>query len=189
MRYYLFSDCYPNDSLSVIGRESSGEHDRYDASECKVLSESYLKHFDFNIGQNGREYDLLANSMGWYLVSSGIKSAISEACSPDEIQFLPFPSFEIISNIKIRQSYDLMNVLRGLDCVDLEGSSLDFDYNDIGVKYISAVHELRLETNGIPREYNIFRLENLRTYTIVSEKVVRAINKSMPVACSFTLLR
>jgi len=189
MNYYLFTPLYPDDSLSVTGKSlNRNKYRSCDARQCKLLDVSYLSNYDFIVNQHGREYDLLANNMGWYIVVSYIKSALQCICEPSEIQFLPFTVFESIFYSRYNNSYDLMNILSKIDCIDFEKSSLGYDYNDIGIKYISSVYKLRLKTSEIQRQSNIFRLKSLETYTIVSERFVNTISEFMPIACSFTLL-
>jgi hypothetical protein len=190
MNYYILSAHYPDDSMSVTGLERAGSIvDSCDARHSKLLDTDYLSHFEFKIMQYGKLYDLLANNLGWHLILSSIGEEIRKVCLSDELQFLPFEPIGSCFSEGGLHSYELVNVLKELDCIDTKRSSLRMRKNDIGKNYISAIHDLRINKELIPEGINIFRLSQFKSYVIVNEKLAHLIDRFCPITCSFSLIR
>jgi hypothetical protein len=182
MKYYKISAFHTKDCFSITCIKRAAGSDRSDIRRCKLLNEAYLDGFEFEVSQKGKVYDFLANDMSWLLVSEVVKLTIQEACSDSEVQFL---QLMLPKDLK-KMNFFLLNPLKKFDCLDYDKSSLNFETNDLGRRFISAVYKIGLRQDAIEPNARVFRVAGIEPYLFIDQVLRDALIKAGVSGFSFS---
>src|SRR5689334_3791202 len=84
---------------------------------------NFLGLFEYTESGGQLFEDMLANNMGWKILSKRIADAFSESWNSQDIELLPLPEKVVQFNSQLRD-YRVLGIKRAIPCVDIEESDI-----------------------------------------------------------------
>lgn len=148
-KFYILTFNSQDESTMKIVDHDPHELDRFLFREKgNVVLPNDLKLF----ADNGEHTDLLANSLGWKIVSEKFRSLMGGECN--NVKFIKAPIYSKNDGSEI-DGYYFLNVLNSFDCLDEKGS--DIRYFKSGHRM--GIFKYSIYDNEIPSDTNVFGIE------------------------------
>jgi len=154
---------------------------QYDLNEGKYFDD-WNSNFTFyyNSKEGTKPTDLLANNLGWFLISQDFQDILKNI-GVSEVQFLPVKIVEKNTGKKL-EGFSVLNIISLSDALDLTHST----YTEIearGQKYLTIIkYALSKEKlNG----FHIVRLQNSKFASFVSQVVKEQLEINKITGCDF----
>lgn len=143
------------------------------------VPDSFLNNFQFRRKRGASPEDLLANTIGWMIVSPRLASVLKTAKNASDLQPLELPSsFE--QREPAIKGYCVLGVKRSVACLDDSKSDLAWGTGPKGERYIKAMYRPVIQGGVISPEYDIFNIEEYPMYTVLSAELATRIATLRP---------
>jgi hypothetical protein len=148
----------------------------------------FLENFRYELVVGAEFQDMLANNMGWRIVSTRVGEVLSKCRNVGEFELLPLP--EHVNRIRPElSSYRVLGIKRHVRCVDLEESDILWGGCAEGRRAISSFRECVLSEPRIPPDVDIFLLEEYPVMPIISGQLAMALAALRPTGFVFQEIR
>ena len=188
MQYFKlsFDDNNSNNDIVCYSTDKLYRVDQYDVEQGKLITHwdnRITFYYDPEYGNT--RTDLLANDLGWFLISDKFKNAL-ENISLYGVQYLDIKVINSKNN-KLLGKYYVANIYNLIDALDLENSK--YTEWDVGeVEKIISVQVFALKKEKISGVY-IFRLRDHPETIFISDVVKKVIEKNGITGCEFFKVR
>lgn len=173
MRYYKFFFDYSGENDILCFCEDSKGFEGYHLEEGVFINNwDENLTFIFNPDEGNYLTDYLANDLGWFLVSSKLKSILKQF-DKDEIQYLPVKIVNSKDNSQI-EGYTVANILSVIDVLNLEHS--DYSVIEVDDEKIYSIIKYAINKKGLSN-YHIFKIKGYEIPRFVSETLKVSMKK------------
>lgn len=176
MKYYrlLFEDGKKN---HIVGHIEDDFGLEYKLMEANEIIENLEFEFYFEKNKGNKNTDLLANEMGWIVVSEKMLKILTKYCEREDFQIFNVKLIEK-NNSTIQYNYYCFHLIKKLDCVNFKKS----EYSIVGEeeeeeeKYYS-IRKLSIDHEKV-KECHLFRPIHFEEGFIISEELKNTLTSS-----------
>ncbi len=140
----------------------------------------FMEKFTYSLG-TGHPQDMLANSIGWLILSPRICNLFHRMCRPDEIELLPLPLAKIKGGENLR-GYCAFGVKKRIECLDYDRSEILWSENEAkpGTMHILSLRRCVLKKSNIPKDLNCFLLAPYPVFPIITQALAKELAELRP---------
>ncbi|HUP80552.1 MAG TPA: DUF1629 domain-containing protein [Pirellula sp.] len=141
------------------------------------MSPSFFDSFQFQGGGGNLFEDMLANDLGWSIVSHRVACLFAQCSNSEDIKLVKLPERVCQIHSKLAE-YSVLGIKRKIACLDLVNS--DLRWGKFPREHISAIYRGVLKEPMIPENVDIFHVAEYPVMPVVSSRLAKAIADLCP---------
>ena len=138
---------------------------------------AFVKSFRFAESGHIKE-DMLANGVGWDILSERICNILKTSCSKTEIELIPLSDNPNASDRL--KGYHILGVTKRIQCVDYDHSDILWSNLNPDSKYILSFRKCVIRDDAVPQDINCFLIAEYPSYPVMTSALVRKIELLHP---------